>query len=220
MIIKAKPLSPFFFKLANLIIWLILRRRFNKVAINEAFVKPGHSYILMCNHFSFLDGFFMGYLCRKVLWKEGGMKRLYIMSLKKQMQKNKWLQYMGSFSVEPGRRSITESFDYAAEVLDQPGNLLLFFPQGKLESSHVRYIQMEHGLKEIAHKIKGDCQLIWCSTTLEYFESTKPTVYFDMLDCGTAADFDMDEFQKKVNDFHQASISKHIRYTDEHIQYH
>jgi len=220
MIIKAKPLSPFFFNLISAIVWLILRRRFNKVVINEPVLKPGHSYILMCNHFSFLDGFFLGYLSRKVIWKKGDMKRLYIMSLKKQMQKNKWLKYMGSFSVEPGRRSINESFDYAAEVLGQPGNVLLFFPQGKLESSHIRNIQMEHGIKEIAHRIKGNCQLIWCSTTLEYFESIKPSITFDMLDCGTAVEFDMDIFQKKVNDFHRESISKHVRFTDEHIQYH
>jgi 1-acyl-sn-glycerol-3-phosphate acyltransferase len=220
MIIKAKPVSPFFINPVAIILLFIFRRRFNKGVINEADIKPGHSYILMCNHFSFLDGFLLAYLAQKVLWKKGYMNRVYIMSLKKQMQKNKWLQYMGSFSVEPGKRSITESFDYAAEVLEQPGNLLLFFPQGKLESSHVRYIKMEYGIKEIAHRIKGDCQLLWCSTTLEYFESTKPTVYFDMLDCGTAKDFDMDEFQKKVNDFHRASISKHMRYTDEHIKYH
>ncbi len=126
---------------------------------------------------------------------------------------------MGSFSVEPGRRSITESFDYAAEVLNQPGNVLIFFPQGNLESIHVRYIQMQHGIKEIAERIKGNCQLLWCSVILEYFEGVKPSITFDMLDCGTAKDFDMDLFQKNVNEFHQKAITKQIRYTDEPIQY-
>ncbi len=219
MIIKSKPLKPFFFKLLAGILSPALKLFVNKTVINNIDIKPGHSYILMCNHFSYLDGFFLGYVGRKVVWKNTGIKKLYIMSLKKQMQKNKWLQYMGSFSVEPGKRSITESFDYAAEMLDEPGNILLFFPQGKLESCHVRTIQMEHGIKEIAKRVKGNCQLLWCSITFEYFESTKLSIYGDMLDCGTAQEFDMDVFQKNVNDFHRASLSKNIRFTDEKIQY-
>ena len=133
------------------------------------------------------------------------------------MQKNKWLKYMGSFSVEPGRRSIKESFDYAAEVLGQPGNVLLFFPQGKLESSHIRHIQMEHGIKEIAHRIKGNCQLIWCSTTLEYFESTKPSINYNMLDCGTNNDFNFDELKAKVNTYHLNTLNKYVRFTNKPI---
>jgi len=168
-----------------------------------------------------MDGFLAAYLCREIMWKPGGMKKLYIMSVKKQMEKNPWLRYIGSFSVEPGRRSITESFDYAAEMLAEPGNLLMFFPQGKLESNHIRYIQMEHGIREIVHRIKGDnVQLLWCSTTIEYFESLKPSVCFDMMDCGTNRDFDFDQLQNKINSFHRQSIEKNIRYTNEHIEYH
>ena len=94
-----------------------------------------------------------------------GMKKLYIMSLKKQMDKNKWLRYIGSFSIDPGKRSIQESFDYIAEVLSEPGNLLLFYPQGKLESLYTMFIKFDEGIYEIVPRIKGDCQLIWNSTT-------------------------------------------------------
>jgi len=93
MIIKAKPISPLFYKPIALIFWLLFIRRFNKSIINEVTIKPGHSYILMCNHFSFFDGVFLSYLMKKVIMKKVGIKRIYIMSLKKQMQKNKWLRY-------------------------------------------------------------------------------------------------------------------------------
>lgn len=147
------------------------------------------------------------------------MKRLYIMSLKKQMEKNKWLRHIGSFSVDPGKRSIQESFDYAAEILSEPGNLLLFYPQGKLESCYIRYIKFDEGLYEIVPKIKGDCQLIWASTTIEYFEALSPTVHASMLDCGTNHDFDFEALKKKVNEYHIKSIQRSIRYTDEPITY-
>ncbi len=149
-----------------------------------------------------------------------GMKKLYIMSLKKQMDKNKWLRNIGSFSIDPGKKSINESFDYIAEVLAEPGNLLLFYPQGKLESMYTRYIKFDDGLYQIVTRINGNCQLIWNSTTMEFFESVRPTIEANMLDCGTNNDFDFESLTKKVNEFHVKSIESRFRYTKEPITYH
>lgn len=217
MIIKAKPLPPFFFRCGAILIGWLLKRRFNKLLIRDIEVRPDHSYLLMCNHFSFLDGILAYYLCNRVLKKKQVMKHLYIMSLKKQMQKNKWLRYCGSFSVDPGKRSIQESFAYAAEVLSTPGNVLLFYPQGNLESCHIRHIQFQDGLKEIVPQVKGPCQLIWSSNLIEYFESTKPSVYFNLLDCGTNQEFDFKALSQKVNAHHRMVIEKNIRFTKEPI---
>ncbi|MGN6180736.1 MAG: lysophospholipid acyltransferase family protein [Mucilaginibacter sp.] len=215
MIIKSKPVSPFIFKLGTAIIGLVFKRKCNKLVIEPFEIKPDHSYILMCNHFSFWDGFWAACLCRKIFFKKGGMQRLYIMSVKKQMEKNKILRYMGSFSVEPGKRSITESFDYISEVLSQPGNLLLFYPQGNLESAFIRHIKFDEGLYEIVTRITGNCQLVWSSNLVEFYESFKPSIYSQMLDCGTNHDFDFDALKQKVNTFHLESIKKLVRYTNE-----
>lgn len=219
MIIKAKPLHPFFFKCGAWLIRRMFKKRFNKIVIREIALKPDHSYLLMCNHFSFLDGLLAYHLCHQLIWKKNVMKNLHIMTLKKQIQKNKWLRYCGCFSVDPGKRSIRESFDYATEVLSVPGNVLLIYPQGKLESNYVRHIQFEDGLKEIAPNIRGKCQLIWSSTLLDYFESTKPSVYYNLLDCGSNSDFDFDHLKQTVNAHHRKSIEKNIRFTDEPIRY-
>lgn len=218
MIIKAKPLPHFFFRILGLIAAAVFRTRCKRLEINAVKLKPGHSYILMCNHFSFWDGFWAFYVCNRVFLKKG-MNKLYIMSVKKQMEKNKWLRYMGSFSIEPGKRSIKESFDYAAEVLSEPGNLLLFYPQGNLETCYIRYIKFDEGLYEIVPQIKGDCQLIWSTTMIEYFESLNPTITTTMLDCGTNHDFDFDGLKLKVNKFHIKTIEDNIRFTDEPIKY-
>ncbi|SMC76222.1 lysophospholipid acyltransferase family protein [Pedobacter africanus] len=215
MIIKSKPLSPFLFRIVVFLIGRILKRRFNKLVIRDIDLKPGHSYLLMCNHFSFLDGFLAYYLCNKVFKEKGVFRSLYIMSLKKQMEKNKWLRYFGSFSVEPGKRSVKESFDYAAEVLSVPGNVLLLYPQGNLESTHIRHILFQNGLKEIVPFISGKCQLVWSSNLIEYFESTKPSVYFNLLDCGTNEGFDFEVLKEKVNAHHKDAITKSIRFTKE-----
>ena len=216
MIIKAKPLPVFFIKLGALFLIWVLRKRFNKMTINgDVEIKPNHSYILMCNHFGFIDGFFAYYLCFKWLDKRQKIKGLYAMSVKKQMEKNWWLKYSGSFSVAPGTRSVDESLSYAAFLLNEPGNVLLYFPQGNLESSHIRYIEFKDGIYEIVNRTKGNCQLIWSSNILEYFESTKPSAYLNILDCGTNQNFDFEALKEKVNKHHLQAIKKNIRFTKE-----
>lgn len=137
------------------------------------------------------------------------------MSLKKQMEKKWYLKYFGSFSVDPGTRSIDKSLDYAASVLNTPGNVLIYYPQGNLESSHIRHIEFKDGIYEIVTRTKGDCQLIWSSTLTEYFESTKPSAYLNLLDCGTNHDFDFETLKQKVNTHHLQAMQKLVRFTKE-----
>lgn len=215
MIIKGKPLSTFLFRLLAWPVGLFLKGRFRKLEIHGVEIKPGHSYLLMANHFSFLDGCWAYYLCRKLFYAKDKMQHMHVMVLKKQMQRNKWLKYIGAFSVDPGKRSISESFEHAAELLSKPGNLLLFYPQGKLESNYIRTIQFEEGLYEIISRVKGSCQLVWCSSFTEYFESTLPSLSMNLLDLGTNAGFDFGRVKQEVNDFHRMAMAKNFRFTVE-----
>ena len=131
------------------------------------------------------------------------------------MEKNWWLRYIGSFSIDPGKRSIEESFSYAAEILAEPGNVLLFYPQAKLESIYIRHIHFEDGINQIVPQIDGKCQLIWSSNVIEYFESTKPTLSLNLLDCGSNQDYDFTALSEKVNHHHRASIMQNFRFTTE-----
>jgi len=216
MIITSKPLSLFWLKIGGYLVSKFFEIvYFNKLIIRPVEIKADHSYLLSMNHFSFGDGFFGFYLAYQVLIKQDKMKRLYIMSLKKQMDKKWWLRHLGSFSIDPGKYSVKESLAYAAELLNKPGNLLLFFPQGNLESCHIRTMQFQDGIAEILPQVKGKCQLIWSSNIIEYFESIKPSIYFNMLDCGTAENFDFEQFIQEVNLYHKESLQKNIRYTQE-----
>lgn len=215
MIIKAKRFPPVVFKTALRFICWFFRRRFNKMVIREVDVKARHSYLLMSNHFSFMDGFLAAYLSLHAIHKKHELKGIYIMVLKKQMQMNPFLKYFGCFSISPGTTSVNESLEYAAELLNTPGNLLIMYPQGNLESNHVRKIVMKDGINYMIPKVKGNCQLIWSSTLIEYFESLKPSAYFDLLDCGTNRDFNFETMSSKINDHHKAAIQKQFRFTDE-----
>lgn len=213
MILKPKPLPGFLVRFSAVALSWVLKRRFNKLIINPIEIKPNCSYLLMCNHFSFWDGFLASYLCYHAIHKKSPAKGFYAMMLKKQLKKHNWMRYFGVFSIST--HSVKESLSYAAELLETPGNIVLIYPQGNLESKYVRYIEFKRGVAEIIAETKGECQIIWCSTLLEYFESLKPSVYFHLLDCGTSADFNFDRLVSQVNVHHKSAIAKQLRFTTE-----
>jgi hypothetical protein len=92
---------------------------------------------------------------------------------------------------------------------------LLYFPQQDLESLNVRHIDFKDGIYEIITRTKGNCQLIWSSNLIEYFESTKPSAYLNLLDCGTNHDFDFEALKQKVNEHHLQSMKNNVRFTQE-----
>jgi len=213
MIIKPKPFSPKTILFLGRILTWFMGWKFNKLKIHDAEVLKGHSYVYMCNHFGFWDGFFACYFCLKSIYKqEPNLKGFYMMSLEAQMKKNMWLRRIGCFSIAPGTKSVGESLDYAAEILNEPGHLFVLFPQGDLESCHVDYINVKPGIAEILKRVKGNCQLIWSSNMIEYFESLKPSVTFHGLNCGTNHDFNLEKLTKDINEHHKASIKKQFRF--------
>jgi len=216
MIIKANPIRfKYLLIIGRFLAWLF-SWRFNKMKINEAEILKNHSYVLMCNHFSFWDGFWAGYLCLKSIYKqEPNLKGFYIMVLEKQLAQHKWLTRLGCFSIAPGTNTVNESLDYAAQLLNVPGNIFLMYPQGKLESNHVRNIRIKPGIAEIINRVEGDCQLLWSSNLIEYFESLKPSVYFHVLDCGTNKDFNLELLTASINQHHKLAIQKQFRFTVE-----
>ncbi|RYD72014.1 MAG: glycerol acyltransferase, partial [Sphingobacteriales bacterium] len=209
MIIKAKPFPTWVLVALGHIVSWILRRKLNRLEIFETAIKPGHSYVLMCNHFSFLDGFIAGHLLRKAVYeKNKEVKSLYIMVLEKQLRQNRWITRFGGFSIAPGTASAKESLAYAAEILNEPGNVLFLFPQGRIESNHAKKMELKPGIADIIPQVKGNCQLLWSSNLIDYYESINPSVYCHMLDCGTNHDFSFGELCTKVNAHHLNAIKK------------
>jgi len=180
-----------------------LRKAFKVLKHDEVKVLPGHSVLLLCNHFSWWDGFFAGFLTHTYLHRD-----FHIMMQEDHLQKRMFFNRVGGFSINRKSKEVVESLQYAAKLLDNPGNLVAVFPQGALESNHIDEINIERGIDYIVKKIKGDCQIIYYSAFVEYFESLKPSVYFRFLDCGTARDFDFDKVKAVINAHHKKAIKE------------
>ncbi len=173
MIIKDKP--------RKLVQWLMIGveklvlKKFSKITvINPPTVNRKVATLFLMNHFSFNDGPMMHYICRKVLHKE-----FKVMVLEEQLKKFKLLRYAGCFSVNKNSKTIIESLDYAASLLNETRNMLGIFPQGGVFSQHLDIIHFEQGLDRILKKNTAEVQVVFGVVQLDFLANFKPkaTVY-------------------------------------------
>jgi len=94
--------------------------------------------------------------------------------LKSQLEKHRTFAHIGAFSIEKGTRTVYESLDFAANLLTNPTNLVLMFPQGRLQSQHASKIRFERGVQ---HLLKQDCDVLMLVFFTDYLQNRKPTLY-------------------------------------------
>jgi 1-acyl-sn-glycerol-3-phosphate acyltransferase len=148
----------------------IVRRHFHEVRFEPVTVDPKKSILLIANHFSFWDSLILYIVCHKLL-----KKKFYVMVRQDTTVQLKYLKYGGAFSVNKRSRDMLQSLDYAAELLNDPQNLVLIFPQGKLYSNFVNDIHFEKGIAKVIAKAQGKFQLVAAATFVQYLKHKKPT---------------------------------------------
>jgi len=97
------------------------------------------------------------------------------MMLYEQLVKRKFLRYSGAFSIDKGRRGVVESLKYSCEVLKNSHNLLLIFPQGKIQSLYTYPFRFEKGLEYIVSHSK-EFDIYFNLNLLNFFSDKKPTL--------------------------------------------
>jgi 1-acyl-sn-glycerol-3-phosphate acyltransferase len=182
-----------------------MRRAFNKLVVMPFTPKPGHSILLLCNHFSWWDGLWGNYLA---YWHLN--RNLYIMMQEDHLKKRMLLNLFGGFSINRSSREMIKSLQYAAGLLNDPENLVVVFPQGELISNHTTEIKVEKGIERLIKNIKGPCQIVYNCALIDYFESLKPSVYFHLFDCGLAGEVSFEELIVRINNFHQQALQAQV----------
>lgn len=148
----------------------IVGRHFHELCFEPVDVDPNKSVLLIANHFSFWDSLVLYIVCYKSL-----KKKFYVMVREDTTVQLKYLKYGGAFSVNKNSRDMLQSLDYAAELLQDPQNLVLIFPQGKLYSNFVNDIHFEKGITKVREKAEGKFQLLFAATFVQYLKHKKPT---------------------------------------------
>ncbi|MET3978694.1 1-acyl-sn-glycerol-3-phosphate acyltransferase [Mucilaginibacter sp. UYP25] len=148
----------------------IVKADFHAVKFNAVEVERGKSVLLLANHFSWWDGFLMYYINHKVF-----KKRFHVMVIEETVKEVSFFKYMGAFSVSKSSREMLASLDYAAQLLNDPENLVLIFPQGKLYSNFVDEVDFQKGLSKIMQQAAGKFLTIMAATFIENLQYRKPT---------------------------------------------
>jgi hypothetical protein len=164
--------SPFHSRLLDLYIRRILHRDFHEIRIVGELSDIKHPVLLIPNHISWWDGFFAWHLNRKLFHK-----RFHIMMLEKELATRMFFSRIGAFSINKSGRGVVDSLNFASKLLQDNQNIVVFFPQGKIESMFTSPINFEKGVERVLSNAR-DATIVFCCTLIDYTKNRRPTVSF------------------------------------------
>jgi len=149
----------------------LVRTRFQELIFNTIDIDKDKSILLLANHFSFWDGLILHCINDKLF-----KKNFHVMVNEDTAYKLHYLQYGGAFSINKKSRDIVQSLEYAAKLLEEPNNLVLMFPQGKLFSNFVEDVRFEKSVLRVMQKASGKFQLIFAATFIQFYKYRKQSI--------------------------------------------
>jgi 1-acyl-sn-glycerol-3-phosphate acyltransferase len=152
----------------QLYVKLRLFLHFEKIKYNNINIDKNRSVLLIANHYSFWDSLIL-YIINQRLLK----KKFHVMVNEDTIMVN-YLRYGGAFTVNRHSRDVFNSLKYAAELLNDPQNLVLIFPQGKLYPNYTDNIHFEKGVQRIMEQARGKFQMVFASAFIQYYKTTRP----------------------------------------------
>jgi len=171
MIIRSKH-NFFIYNFFKLYTFIQLKKCFKNIYLKGEFVDRGLPVVIISNHYSWWDGFWVMYLNMKIF-----RRKFHFMMLEEQLRRNWFFMFTGGFSVKKGTRSIIETLNHASEIIESSKNLLLVFPQGKIESVYKTKIKFEKGIERILKGKEGKLHLVFNVNLTEYFSDKKPSLF-------------------------------------------
>lgn len=156
------------------------------------------SIILTPNHISWWDGFLIDYLV-----KNFSNRKMYIMMLEKQLKRFWFFQKLGAYSINPDSiSSLLTTVKYTRELLKNPDNLAVIYPQGTIESFEKRPLTIKKGIKLFIENMPNEIVVIPAAFKIQYFNERKPSViarFGKILNAETICS----DYQLYINEFYQ-----------------
>ncbi len=182
-----------------------IRRHFNKVIISGDFQQKNLPLLLISNHVSWWDGFWVMYINLKLFHK-----RFHFMMLEDQLRKFSFFINTGGYSVKKKSRSVIESINYTIELLSDSKNLVMLFPQGRITSIYDQSFQFEKGLERILKEVNGKVQIIFLANLIDYFSNQKPSLFIYLKEYDNM-NTDIEKIQKEYNMFYSGCVAENIK---------
>ncbi len=175
--------------------WAV-RRHFHELVFKPIDIDADKSVLLVSNHFSYWDSLIL-FVVNRIHFK----KRFHVMALEETTRAQPFVRYGGVFSVKKGSRDLLASLHYAADLLKDPRNLVLLFPQGKLHANFVDQVKFEKGIGRILDTSEGKCQLVFAATFVQYLRHKKPTATIYLQNIG-GSKISSDQIENQYQEFY------------------
>ena len=127
--------------------------------------------ILSPNHFSWWDGFFIDFVNRKFL-----NRKIHVLMLENQLVKYWFFRFVGAFSIDLENKStMITTFKYVKELLADKQNVIVIYPQGKIEPFD-SVSEIKEGVKLFAN-LSEKVFVLPVTFKIQFNEEMKPDVY-------------------------------------------
>lgn len=160
--------------------------------------------LVISNHFSWWDGFFI-YRLNNLVFK----KLFHVMMLEEELQKRLFLTGLGVFGVKKGSRDAVRSLQFSKELLQQRENMVLIFPQGKIESHHKHHFRFEKGIQKLVDS-GADFNIVFVVSLIDGFYERKlvANLYMKYTSLNSSEKLDL---EKSFNAFFAESLAAQNR---------
>lgn len=190
----------------------LLRKNFSHffLANKPPNVDPHKSLIITPNHFTWWDGFFILKICRYYI-----EKRFHLMMLEEQLSRYPYFRRLGAYSIDPGDTgSVRETLRYSVALLQHPDNLVVFYPQGKIESYDKRPVVLQKGIHSLIKRTGPASSLLITGFKINYYNEKHPEIivrfgdYFSCSEIAENPDRYRESFSRNMRLLDQASYER------------
>jgi len=190
-------------------IQFIIDKDFAAFNFDRAALKKDSSVLILANHFSWWDGFFIFYINKKIF-----KKQFHVLVNAENYNKVGFLKYLGAFAAEHSGKDVLETLNYAGKLLDNPDNLVLVFPQGKLYSNHLKNISFEKGVMQMIHASQKKINIIFAATFIDYFAKRKASAYTYLQNWESEEYISLQLLKSAFNKHYDHSLAKQTKITE------
>jgi len=132
------------------------------------------------------------------------------MMLEEQLKKRMFLNKCGGFSVSKNPKELLESINHAVSLLEDRNNMVLIFPQGKIETKYRYPFNFERGIEAILKRTSGKVDIVFIANMIDYFSAPSPSlyIYYSQPDLGNQPSKEI--IEKTYNSFFSDCIEKQM----------
>jgi len=134
-------------------------------------------------------------------------RKFHFMMLEEQLKKFSFFNQTGGYSIRKKSRETIESINYTAELLRERENMVLLFPQGKIETIYTTSFQFETGISRIIKKAGGPIHILFMANLMDYFSNRKPGLYIYVKEYKRDS-LDAKSIQDAYNQFYNQCIAE------------